>query len=330
MISWVVMLHHPAIHSAGTVRPLSLTFMIHSKPMRKSHFLHLLSFLLPLVCSAQNKDTIYRRLNVNLQAVPADEAVYVAKAWPENGLYTAYIYDTFGKIAMVGHFKDKSLSQRQGRFITFQENGERLSEGVYVDSRRNGPWRSYHENGMPKDSTNYMDGQKQGISLGWHDNGQRRFIGQYDKGIASGAWTWFHRNGTPSTKEEYVKGKLSRLECFDSTGTLTGQSCPISTEPGIKGRYGGIQKYIVDSLIYPKEALKRGIQGTVGLEFTVTKEGKAEKFKVLSTPDPLLSNEVIRLISSVPSWYPAMEHNQVVDYTERIVVPFVLPETYLP
>lgn len=302
--------------------------MVHPNRMRKSYLL--LTFLLPLVCSAQTKDTIYRRLNVNLETVPADEAVYVAKAWPENGAWTAYIYDLKGKIAIVGHFKDKGLKMRQGRFITFQENGERQLEGQYVDSRRTGPWISYHENGMQKDSSNYMDGQKQGISLGWHDNGQRRFMGQYDKGVQTGPWMWFYRNGSPSTKEEYVKGKLAKLECFDSTGTLTGQSCPINTEPGIKGRYGGIQKYIVDSLIYPKDALKRGIQGTVGLEFTVTKDGKAGNFKVLSTPDPLLSNEVIRLISSVPAWYPAVEHNQVVDYTQRIFVPFVLPETYRP
>ena len=307
---------------------LSLTFRAHPNHMRKSFLM--LAWLLPLVSMAQTKDTIYRRLNVNLESVPADEAVYVAKAWPENGFWTAYVYDLKGRISIVGHFKDKGLKLRQGKFITFQENGERQLEGQYIDSRRAGPWTSFHENGMPKDSSTYVDGLRQGIAVGWHDNGQRRFLGQYDKGTMAGDWIWFHRNGVPSTKEEYVKGKLNKLECFDSTNQFTGQSCPINTEPAIKGRYGGIQKYIVDSLIYPKEALKKGIQGTVGLEFTVTKEGKAERFTVLNTPDPMLSNEVIRLISSVPGWYPAVEHNQAVDYTQRIFVPFVLPETYRP
>jgi TonB family protein len=302
--------------------------MAHPNRMRRSFLL--LSWLLPLLGSAQTKDTIYRRLNATLEIVPADEAVFVAKAWPEAGNWTAYIYDLSGKLAIVGHFKDKSLKIRDGRFVTYNELGKLELEGHYVDGRRSGPWVTNYDNYIVKDSTNYREGQKQGISLGWHDNGQRRFVGQYDKGEVVGAWMWFHRNGTPSTKEEYLKGKLNKLECFDSSGNLTGQSCPINTEPAIKGRYGGIQKYIVDSLIYPKEALKRGIQGTVGLEFTVTKDGKAGKFKVLETPDPLLSDEVIRLISSVPAWYPAIEHNQVVDYTMRIFVPFNLPETYRP
>ena len=55
----------------------------------------------------------------------------------------------------------------------------------------------------------------------------------------------------------------------------------------------------------------------------ITKKGNMENFRVVSTPSKILSDEVLRVILSAPGWYPAVEHNRVVDYTVRLKVPFL-------
>jgi TonB family protein len=296
--------------------------------MRKPFLLMLLSF--PVFCTAQKKDTLIRFFNVNFESDIQENSNYVAKAYEENGGWTAQAFDNKGVLVMIGHYKDRSLKMKHGQFTFYHANGSPEQSGKYENTQRTGPWITYYADGMIKDSVTYSGNMRNGLALGWHENGQRRYAGNYVNSYAEGHWIWFHENGVPSTKEEYTKGKLNKLECFDSTGQLTGSNCSISTTPGIKGKYGGIQRYIVDSLIYPREALKKGVQGTVTLEFMVTREGQAGLFKVIDTPDTLLSNEVIRLIRSVPKWYPAIEHNVPVDYTYRLFVPFNLPETFDP
>jgi TonB family protein len=296
--------------------------------MRKPYLL--LLTLLPLLGNAQKKDTVIRFVNSAFESDIRENAAYVAKAWEDKGTWTAWVYENSGKLVMTGQYKDRSLKMRQGQFTFFYPNGMPEQMGRYQDSQKIGPWVSYYEDGMIKDSMNYANNMRNGIATGWHADGQRRFAGTYKDSYMEGSWIWFHRNGVPSTKEEYVKGKLMKVDCFDSTGQLTGSNCSISTQPGIKGKFGGIQKYIIDSLTYPKEALRRGAQGTVTLEFEVSRTGQAGKFHIISTPDSLLSNEVIRLIKTVDTWYPAVEHNELVDYTFRLFVPFVMPETYEP
>jgi TonB family protein len=149
--------------------------------------------------------------------------------------------------------------------------------------------------------------------------------GYYVSGYADSTWEWKYPNGKYSTKEKYKSGKLMLLECFDSTGTMTGNQCSIEVPPTIVGRYGGIQKYITDSLYYPKEALEKNIQGIVEVEFTITKEGTLKDIRFLNSPDKLLSDEVARVLNSVKAWYPAVLHNQVVDNTQQFRVPFYKP-----
>jgi len=294
--------------------------------MRKTITLFLLGF--PLFCLAQKTDTVIRYFNVNLESDTRENARFVGKAWEDKGIWTAYVFDASAKLIMKGQFKDRNLKIKEGRFIFFHENGNVDKIGNYENSMKTGTWVSYYENGNLKDSVQYAENVKRGLAIGWDLNGARRYEGRNESSHPEGTWTWFHANGTASTKEEYIKGKLSKLDCYDSTGKLTGHNCSLSTTPTIKGRYGGIQKYIIDSLVYPKEGLKKGLQGAVSLEFTLSKTGQPMDFKVISTPDPLLSDEVIHLIKSVPEWYPAVEHNVPVDYTFKLYVPFVLPETY--
>jgi TonB family protein len=285
------------------------------------------SFLLcaPAGLQAQKSDTLLRYFSPSMEPVTKPDGAYRASVYPSGKGWGATVFSDSGKVLMTGAFRDKSLRIRDGLFTFYHPNGREQLKGSYSGNRMTGPWTSWYANGQMKDSVAFNDGAKYGESRGWHENGRLMHEGYYFGGLADSSWNWYYPNGQPSTKEKYALGKLRSLECFDSTGASTGNDCSIEVPPTIKGRYGGLQKYIIDSLYYPKEALDRNIQGIVEVQFTITKDGTLKDIKYLNAPDKLLSDEVTRLLQSVPGWYPAILHNQVVDHTQSIKIPFYRP-----
>ncbi len=66
------------------------------------------------------------------------------------------------------------------------------------------------------------------------------------------------------------------------------------------------RRWVQERIRYPEEALKRGAEGHVVVQFTVNKNGKIRDLTVLESPDEALSKEVIRVIASSPRWTPGM------------------------
>lgn len=289
-----------------------------------------LVLLAPACLSAQKSDTLTRYFSLGLEPVAKAEGAYKASVYPDKNGWGATVVDDSGRVMMTGTYRDKSLRIRDGLFTYYYTNGRPQVRGAFSSNRQTGPWSSWFSNGQMKDSVAFTEGVKNGQTRGWHENGQLMHEGYYLAGYADSSWNWFYPNGNPSTKEKYRLGKLKSLECFDSTGKSTGNDCSIEVPPTIKGRYGGLQKYIVDSLYYPKEALDKNIQGIVEVQFTITKEGKLKDIRFLNAPDKLLSDEVTRLLQSVPGWYPAIMHNQVVDNTQTLKIPFYKPGSFVP
>ena len=93
--------------------------------------------------------------------------------------------------------------------------------------------------------------------------------------------------------------------------------------PKFKG--GGIDKfqlYVYTKLRYPKEARENGIDGKVIVSFVINKEGKVTDVKIIRSVDPLLDNEVLRVVKSSPKWTPGKQKG------EPVKVQFVLPVTF--
>jgi TonB family protein len=285
----------------------------------------LLSFLCIGVLKAQKSDTLTRYFTSDFEPTTKAGSAYEGKVFPQGTGYGAIVADSAGRVLMTGTYRDRVLRIREGLFTFYHPNGTVQMKGSYTNNRQAGDWLGWHANGQIKDSVGYNLGEKQGRSRGWHDNGQLMYEGFYFAGFPDSTWSWYYPNGQPSTKEKYRLNKLTSLECFDSLGNKTGSNCSLELPPTIQGRYGGLQKYIMDSLYYPAEALQRNIQGVVEVQFTITKEGKLKDIKYLNSPDKLLSDEVTRVLLSVPAWYPAIRHNQMVDQTQNLKIPFYRP-----
>ena len=87
------------------------------------------------------------------------------------------------------------------------------------------------------------------------------------------------------------------------------------------GDLNAYRNWFQSQLQYPKEAKENGINGRVIFSFVVEKDGSVSEFKVLNTPDKLLSAEVERAFKLTPKWEPGTQNGKMVrvKYTVPIV-----------
>ena len=84
------------------------------------------------------------------------------------------------------------------------------------------------------------------------------------------------------------------------------------------------KKYISSNMKYPKDALASKLEGVVVIEFTVSKEGKINKSKVVQPASSSLNTEAMRLINASAAWLPAEENGNKINSTQRRCIVFKL------
>ena len=78
---------------------------------------------------------------------------------------------------------------------------------------------------------------------------------------------------------------------------------------------GGIQammKFLSTNIKYPVEAQKKGISGRVIVQFVIMDDGTLDQAKVIRGVDPLLDEEALRVVKSMPKWKPGMDRGEAV------------------
>ena len=84
------------------------------------------------------------------------------------------------------------------------------------------------------------------------------------------------------------------------------------------------KKWIFKHLKYPKEAQENNIQGRVTVKFDVETDGSIGNVKVVRSVHPLLDEEAVRVIKSMPKFKPIIEDGKPVKEQFTMVVPFKL------
>lgn len=98
----------------------------------------------------------------------------------------------------------------------------------------------------------------------------------------------------------------------------------IEQMPTFPGGQAALMKYLSENIRYPAEAQKAGIQGHVIVTFVVTKEGRIVNPEVVKSVNPLLDNEAIRVISSMPQWIPGKQKDKAVNVKLTLPITFRL------
>jgi protein TonB len=94
--------------------------------------------------------------------------------------------------------------------------------------------------------------------------------------------------------------------------------------PEFQGGQAELVSFIGKSIIYPPEAIKKGIKGKVYVTFVVGKDGAISDAKVTRSVDPLLDAEALRVVNSMPKWTPGKQSGKEVAVQCTIPINFAL------
>jgi TonB family protein len=83
-------------------------------------------------------------------------------------------------------------------------------------------------------------------------------------------------------------------------------------------------KYMVSSIKYPEEALKKGITGTVYVTFIVETDGAISNVKILRGIGGGCDEEALRVIKEMPAWIPGKEKGKLVRTQFNMPIKFAL------
>lgn len=98
----------------------------------------------------------------------------------------------------------------------------------------------------------------------------------------------------------------------------------VENMPEYPGGQIELMKYIAQNVRYPNVARENGIQGKVFVRFVVTKTGGVDKVTVARSVDPLLDQEAIRVVKTLPKWKPGMQRGKTVPVWYTVPINFQL------
>jgi protein TonB len=85
---------------------------------------------------------------------------------------------------------------------------------------------------------------------------------------------------------------------------------------------------IINSVKYPEDAKKKGIQGKVHVSFVIDENGKIKDAKIARGVDPLLDKEALRVVGELnKTWTPGKDKGKVVKVAYTIPIQFALDDS---
>ena len=119
------------------------------------------------------------------------------------------------------------------------------------------------------------------------------------------------------------------LTFYDEAGNVIKEApvdfVPYKTMPEYPGGEKELMYFLSQSVQYPVECQKSGIQGRVICQFAVAKNGKIEDVRVVrSGGHPLLDKEAVRVLRSMPKWIPGKKRGEPVRVKYTVPVNFAL------
>ena len=101
-------------------------------------------------------------------------------------------------------------------------------------------------------------------------------------------------------------------------------------QPQFPGGETALLKYLQENIKYPPKALKDSIQGRVVVQFVVDKAGKVGEVKVVRSVNKELDDEAVRIVKTLPKFYPGRQNGQAVSVWYTLPVTFKLQDKLEP
>ena len=99
-----------------------------------------------------------------------------------------------------------SDGKKQGPYKSWHNNGQLAGEGNYVDDMPHGLGEGWNEDGQLMGIENYDNGKKHGLFQSWHENGQKQFEGNFANDKVHGKVIYWYTTGQKWIEENYDNG----------------------------------------------------------------------------------------------------------------------------
>jgi periplasmic protein TonB len=98
----------------------------------------------------------------------------------------------------------------------------------------------------------------------------------------------------------------------------------IEDKPMFPGGERGLLTYLAKNTKFPKMAIEAGIDGKVYVEFVIDKKGRVTEVKLQRGVHPLLDEEALRVVQSMPDWTPGYQRSKPVKVSFSVPISFKL------
>ena len=92
--------------------------------------------------------------------------------------------------------------------------------------------------------------------------------------------------------------------------------------PSFPGGQNALLQYLKRNIKYPLNAERNGIQGRVIVTFIVEKDGSITGVSVISSVEPSLDEEAVRVVKNMPNWIPGKQKNKPVRVKYTVPITF--------
>jgi len=118
-------------------------------------------------------------------------------------------------------------------------------------------------------------------------------------------------------KPDTIKNSWDKNYVYDSTALVE-----VDESPKFVGGKDSLNKFISKTIIYPKEALKRGIEGRVFVAVVIDENGSVSNVQILRGIGSGCEEEAIRVVKLSPKWIPGKKNGKDVRVSIAFPVTF--------
>jgi TonB family protein len=235
--------------------------------------------------------------------------------------YSTYSeYDSLGNCLITGswHFEAKI-----DEWATFYPGGKKRSVYHFKGGVLSGPYRKWYANGKPMMEAEMLKGEISGEAKVWSAKGilLRKGTKEYQEivegNLPDETFVLISNGAQP---DKYYNTDRTHVLDHDPDEIID----PVQEMAVFPGGNDSITPWINRHVRYPKEYLNAPKEGTVFVQFIVEVNGSVSNVEVLKgVPGaPLMDQEAIRVVQSMPKWKPGMEDGKSVRSKMRVAVRF--------
>ncbi len=98
----------------------------------------------------------------------------------------------------------------------------------------------------------------------------------------------------------------------------------VEQSPQFPGGEAALKEYMKSNLQYPADMKQQQLEGTVFVQFVITRHGNIKEGIILKGLSPSIDSETLRVIAAMPQWVPAIHNGQAVDFRQTLPVQITL------